>query len=416
MVTSTLPGQVLLGVYLGIITGIVPALVAWTLGFLFKYLTGVTIPGFGVVVLGLAVAGINGGLLALNDRTVRQSENATALIVAIVVVLMLTFYAHAKGDQMGAELPKRLTLKGIRKRSLSADVIELAGSRGQVNVTVSGDVADMEGYPPLPAQLRAELRAVELSFPADLPLDALETRVEERLRSDFDLADVAVRLDERARATVAAAPPTSGLSKRVPTGKRAVSVSALVPTGMARGDEVRLTDDGTDFVGSVVSARSGGPVEKPAAASPSQTGTGGGDDEETEPTPAPSPLAPTTTGGEGRVTVAVDRSVAPKLLAREVSRLVVRSRGVRREFELTALLRRAGKRFRKLTVREGGALDGNSIGEVAVRDTYDVVVLAVRAEGRWRLAPGGGLRPTAGSELFAVGTHENLDKFAAEVA
>ena len=58
---ASLPFEVLFGIYLGLLTGIVPALVAWALGFGFKYFTGVSIPGFGVVVLALAIAGASGG-------------------------------------------------------------------------------------------------------------------------------------------------------------------------------------------------------------------------------------------------------------------------------------------------------------------------------------------------------------------
>jgi len=62
---ASLPVEVLFGIYLGLLTGIVPAFVSGALGFAFKYLTGVTLPGLGVVVLAVAIAGINGGLMGL---------------------------------------------------------------------------------------------------------------------------------------------------------------------------------------------------------------------------------------------------------------------------------------------------------------------------------------------------------------
>lgn len=405
MVALSLPVQVLLGLYLGLLTGIVPALVAWAMGFIFKYFTGVSIPGFGVVVLALAIAGVNGGLLALNDQTIRDSANGTALLIAIIVVLMMSLYAHAKGDAMGASLPKRLTLKQLTERTLSTDVIDLANGRGQVHVTVVGEVGDIEGYPALGADLRAAVRTFEDDFQADLPLSELETAVGERLRSEFDLSEVAVRLDEHGKATVSAAPPMAGVSKRVPDGKRAVSVEALLPTGLARGDEVTVfTEAGESFDGTAVAAKSG---EKP---DPKPAATDGGTD-------VPStPLSPTTAGGTGRLTLAVDRHTARSLLDASVRRVVVRSRGTRREFELVSLLRRAGKRFRRVSVRGGGPLDGVSLREAAVRDEYAVAVLAVRSDGRWRLAPDGDVRPEASDDLILVGTREDLDRFATEVA
>ena len=417
----SLPLEILFGIYLGILTGIIPALVAGVLGFVFKYFTGVTIPGLGVVVLSLALAGINGGLLALNDDTIRTSERAPAVITAIIVVLMISLYAHAQGDKLGANAPKRMSLQKLRERSLSADVVELVGGRGQVRVTVAGEVADMEGSPPLPNETRQAIVNGEWTFPADVPLGELETRFADRLRTELELADVSVTLDEKARASVAAAPPTGGLSKRVPAGKRAVSVPALVPTGLSRGDVVRVVTSELTVEGTLLAAKSGGKKEekKEAKSAEDAAKTDGGartDGGKTDaPAPAPAATTATTTGGEGRVTIAVDRAQTAPLLRAQRGRVLVLSRGTRREFELTTLLRRAGKRFRKVTVVAGGPLDGHTIGEVNVREAYDVAILAARHDGEWQVAPRGSKPLVAGDELYVVGTREALDRFT-EVA
>jgi len=421
----SLPVEIVFGIYLGVITGIVPALVAGVLGFVFKYVTDVTIPGLGVVVLSLAIAGINGGLLALNDETIRSSERAPAILTAIVVVLMISLYAHAQGDRLGASVPKRISLKQLRDRTLSTDVIELVGGRGRVSVEVTGEVSDMEGYPPLPAETRQAILDGDWAFPADLPLAELEDRFAERLQTELDLADVAVRIDERACATVAAAPPTGALSKRVPAGKRAVSVAALVPTGIARGDVVRVITPDLDVEAAVLAARSSGKPEPGVAAAPASATSAGGDETESDDdartdggtdavSSPPAATAPTTTGGEGRVTVAVDRSEATALLRAARGRVLVLSRGTRREYELTALLRRTGKRFRKVSVVAGGPLDGHTIGEAEIREAYDVAVLAARHES-WTIAPAGSQSLSAGDELFVVGSRDALNRFA-EVA
>ncbi|WP_435075468.1 potassium channel family protein [Halorubrum sp. HHNYT27] len=427
----SLPVEIVFGVYLGVITGVVPALVAGVLGFVFKYVTDVTIPGLGVVVLALALAGINGGLLALNDQTIRSSERAPAILTAIVVILMISLYAHAQGDKLGSSVPKRLSLRELRDRTLSTDVVELVGGRGRAVVEVAGDVSDMEGYPPLPAETRRAIAEGEWTFPADVPLIELEDRFAERLRTEFDLADVAVRIDERANATVAAAPPTGALSKRVPQGKRAVSVPALVPTGIARGDVVRVLTADRSVEGPVLAAKTSGAPVAGAGKASLAAGQPTGDAPETEsdgrdgesrddggprtdggePVPTPSSAAPTTTGGEGRVTVAVDRAEAKALLDAGRGRVLVLSRGTRREYELTTLLRRAGKRFRKVSVVPGGPLDGHSIGEVGIRDRYDVAVLAARHDS-WAIAPDGSQLLSAEDELFVVGSRDAIDRFA----
>ncbi|GGN93223.1 MULTISPECIES: potassium channel family protein [Haloarcula] len=406
---ASLPIEILLGIYLGLLVGVIPALASWALGFGFKYFTGVTLPGFAVAVLAIALAGVSGGLLALADESITQAPNAERIITAIVLVGMVSMYAHSKGDQMGATFPKRLSFQGLRDRTLSADVVERFGGRDEVRIRVVGEVADMEGYPPLSEPLRADIRGGEWTFPADLRIGELEAEMERRLKTEFDLGDVAVTIDEQGRATVVAAPPFSGLSKRVTDGRHAVSVDALLPTGLARNDEVTVLTTDAQVRGTVVSARSKG----------SETSVETPDDPEladdTEAPPAPVG-APTTDGGEGRLTIAVNRTDVQPLLRSESAKVVVEPRGTRREYELVSLLRRAGNRFRRLTVRDDGALDGTTLGEARVRETYGVAVVAVREQGGWRLAPRGETTIEAGEELYAVGPHDDLDAFEEAVA
>ena len=407
---ASFPVEVLFGIYLGVLTGIIPGLVAWALGFLFKYSTSVSIPGFGVVVLAVALAGVNGGLMALADPTITQSANAVTVTTAILVVLMISLYAHSRGDAMGAAFPRRLSFKQLRERPLSADVMGSLSGRDEVRIRVVGEVADMEGYPPLPDDLRAEIRNSEWTFPADLRVSELEERLADRLRTEFDLGDVAVTVDEGGRASVVAAPPFSGLSKRVPSGKRAVSVDALLPTGLARNDEVTVITADAQVRGTVVSARTDGTSAPapPAPADPAEDG-----EEEGPPQPV---RAPTTDGGEGRLTVAVTRTDAGPLVRADRARVVVESRGVRREYELVSLLRRAGRRFRRVTVGADGPLDGTSLGVASVREQYGVAVMAVEGTSGWRLAPQGETTLSAGDDVYVVGTPDRLDAFVGAVS
>jgi len=401
--SQPLPVEILYGLYLGVLTGMFPALVSWGLGFLVRYVTGVSVPAFAVVVLALALAGINGGLLALNDPAVVQS--GFRIVVALIVVSMISMYAHAKGDRMGAEFPRRLSLSKLRERTLSSDVVELVGSRGEVRVEVVGEVVDMEGYPSLPEGIRDAIGSGEWRLPADLPISELETRFEDRLRTELDLADVSVSIDERGRATVVAAPPLSGVSKRVPAGERAVSLEALVPTGLARGDEVLVLADGETVEGTVIAARSGGGNVE------TTTADGGTPTERTHPIPVP-----TTTGGRGRLTVAVARAEVERLLGIERPKIVVRARGTRREYELLSLLRRTGKRFGRVTVGPASALVGTTLGAADLRTVHGVAVLGIKRPDGWLVAPGGSAELRAGDEVFVVGTREALDAFAEVVA
>ena len=418
MATLTLPIDVLRGIYLGLMAGILPALVAFSFGFLFRYVTGLSIPAFGVVVLGVALAGVNGGLMAFTDTSITQHTNNVVLITALVVVLMLSLYSHGMGDKLGANLPRRLSLSKLRQQTLSSDVVELVGARGQVRPRVVGQVRDMEGYPPLTESLRESIRAVDWTFPADLALRELEERFEDRLRGEFDLQEVDVSIDDQARASVVAAPPAFGVSRRVPSGKRAVSVDAIIPTGVARGDEVTVFTSAGQIPGTVVSARSGDkapekPPEPPAdadAATPD-----GGSESAKEPAAAP-PVAPTTSGGYGRITVAVDRKQAEYLLDATDVTIVVMARGTRREYELVSLLRRTGQRMRRFTLPAGSPLDGTTIGDANVREAYGVAILAVRHEDAWQIAPRGSAALSSGDEVFVVGTRSDVSAFTGAVA
>ena len=400
---ASLPIEILLGIYLGLLVGVIPALVSWALGFTFKYFTGVSIPGLAVVVLAIALAGVSGGLLALADRSITSAPNAERVVTAILLVGMVSLYAHSKGDQMGATFPKRLSLQGLRDRRLSTDVVELVGGRDEVRIRVVGEVADMEGYPPLAETLRAEIRGGEWTFPVDLRIGELEARMEERLKTEFDLGDVAVSIDEQGQATVTAAPPFSGLSKRIGDGRHAVSVDALLPTGLARKDEVTVLTPDAEVRGTVVSARTD--EAETAAETPDNPEIA---DAEAPPTAV---RAPTTSGGEGRLTVAVTRTDAAPLLRADSAKVVVEPRGTRREYELISLLRRAGNRFRRVTLGAENALDGQTLREARVREQYGVAVLAVRKPGGWRLAPRGDTELVAGEELYVVGASDALDTF-----
>jgi len=411
---ASLPVEVLLGIYLGLLVGIIPALVSWGLAFSFKYFAGVTIPSFGVAVLAIALAGVNGGLLALADRSITAAPNVERVVTAILVVTMASMYAHAKGDQMGAEFPKRLSLGNLREKTLSADVVEFVGGHREVRVRVVGEVADMEGYPPLPEEIRAEIRGGEWTFPADLRIPELETRLEERLRTEFDLGDAAVTLDEKGRASVVAAPPFSGLSKRIADGRHAVSVDALLPTGLARGDEVTLITADAQVRGTVRSAKTGDDPkstgEHAGAATESATDATDGD------APASPVTAPTTDGGEGRLTAGVRRTDAQPLLRASQAKVVVESRGTRREYELVSLLRRADQRFRKVSVHGGRGLHGVTLADAALRERYGVAVFGIRKPGGWQVAPSTDVTVEAGEDLYVVGPRQALDEFEEAVA
>lgn len=404
--------EVFVGLYLGLLAGLFPAFIAFVLGFLFKYLTDVTVPGFGVVVLGGALAGISGGLLGLVDPSLSQGWTG---IVAVIVILMLCLWAHAQGDKLAANTPRRLGLAALEGDRVSENLADIVDAYGQLRIRPIGEIQDLEGYPPLPEDVRATLAAESWRFPAKLPRAELEVRLEERLITDHDLAEVSVEIDRKGHAEIAAAAAGAGLSRRVPAGKRAVSVETLLPTGLARGDVATLHLDEGEVTGPVVSARTGPADEAPRETTPDPAPTA---DESAPPPPAggeveqpPAPRAPTTRGGEGQVTVAVTVDEARRVLSTEEATMHVESQGKQREYQALQVLKAAGNRFRKVRIPDGSPLAGRTLGTARIRDTYGVAVLAVRRPTERVLAPTGATVLDAGDVLTVVGPPEGLDRF-----
>lgn len=394
--------QILLGVYLGLLASLFPAFIAFAIGFGFKYFTNVTVPALGVVVLSGALAGVSGGLMGFVDPQLSESWTG---ITATAVILMASLWAHSQGDKLAVATPRGLTLKSLRESRLSADLVERIDTFGQVHIRPIGEIHDIEGYPPLPEDLRERIHAGSWKFPADLPLGELESKLEERLLADFELAEVAVSIDERARAEIAAAPTAAGLSRRVPPGKRAVTVQTLLPTGVARGDIVSLElPDGT-VSGPVVSARTAAVAERESEVTPPPEPTA----QSTEPR---IPTVSSTAGGEGQVTIVLSPEDAQRVIRTEFAPLTVHSRGTKREYEAIALLRNDGNRFRRFALETGSELVGQTIGGAHVRDRYGVAILAVRRGSERLIAPGGTTELQAGDSVIVVGSHSQLRAFA----
>jgi len=398
--------EVLLGVYLGLLAGIFPAFIAFGIGFGFKYFTNVTVPGLGVVAVGGALAGVSGGLMGLVDPTL--TENWTG-VTAVFVILMACLWAHAQGDKLGAETPRRLTLKRLRESKLSTDLAERVDSYGQIRIRPLGEIRDIEGYPPLPDDIRSRLLTRSWKFPASLSLAELETRLEQRLRDDYELADVTVDINRRGRAEIAAAPTTAGLSRRVPRGKLAVSVQTLLPTGVARGDVVSLTLPDGEVSGPVVSARTAGVEPPPPELSASDAGPDKPTDRDDQEQP-PS-RAPTTAGGEGRVTLAVPYEKARQVIRTESAPLVVNPRGRQPEYEVISVLTAQGERFRNVTIPDESPLAGTTLGTARIRETHGVAVLAIHRGTDHILTPRGDTELLAGDRLTVVGTAPSLRAF-----
>ncbi|MFC7213637.1 hypothetical protein ACFQO4_06015 [Saliphagus sp. GCM10025334] len=278
------------------------------------------------------------------------------LVLAATVAAVLGVYAATVADRFAATIPQWTTRSLVREPTLSSAALDDIDATGQVTVTAT-NVADLEGYPPLDRQRRRRLEAGSWRLAADLPLPALESRLEDRLRTAHDLAPVRVSIDARGRASIGAAPPRNGVSNRIRPGFRAVSLTARVPDGLAAGDRVRVETDSASVPGSV--------VDVPCL------------DDGLESTRA------TASDGVTSVTVAVRTSDAGDVLATDRARLVVVPDGRSQAFETWSLLERAGTGARRVV------LDVDLLAELDAAD--DVRPFAARLEGddgvTWQFEP-----------------------------
>ena len=412
-----------LGVYLGILAGIFPAVVAFALGFVFKYLTGVSVPGLGVVVLAGALAGISGGLLGLLDETVAQSASG---MTAFLVVLMLSLWAHSQGDKLGDSVPRHVSFSQLHRTGFSAEFLERVDSYGQLRIKPVGTIEDIDGFPPLSEETRTAIRDSTWKFPASLSRTELEAKLTERLMAEFGLSEVEVSITADGLAEISAAPETATLSRRVPSGMRAVSVETLLPTALAVGDRVSLTLPDEEFQGMVVSAktkggnRSGESAGKTGSTNPeppvAETATEPKTDGGTEAPQELPPQTPTTDGGYGSVTVALPETQARRVIRAEFAKLTVHSRGNRREYALLNVLREGNTHLQLVTVGKEGPLDGVRIEEGLNAVDEAVSVLAIRRKTERFIAPPAGTKLAGEDELIVAGKPAAIRKFREVVA
>lgn len=384
---ASLPVEVLIGISFGVLIGIVPAFVVGLSSFLLGYYGGYDVPQIGAVGVALPIAAANGYYVGLIGGTVEQ---APRLLVAALVAVMVALYANSQGAALAERVPRDLSQATQSQRTLSADAVDAVDGSGQIMIRSSGEIRDIEGHPPLSPDLRRTLENGGWRLPADLPLSELETRLADQLRTDYDLVDVSVSIDARGRASIAAAPPSRDLAERVPDGWRAVSIDALLPTGLAPGDEVTVESGTTTASGHVLSASID--ADERTGADAVTDGTASTDAEEDV-------LARSraeTEGGPGRVTVALPTSEARSLLDAERGQIRVTSHGTSHTFEAFSALERAGQSVRKVRLDGEAALD-------------DVEVIGVRgSEGDGAESAGWVFQPDddaveAAAEAFVVG-------------
>ncbi len=76
--------------------------------------------------------------------------------------------------------------------------------------------------------------------------------------------------------------------------------------------------------------------------------------------------------------MALPQKEAESILSCNKGQIIVQLRGIHREFEIVSLFRQAGKKIRKMTVRDNSKLDSSTLDEANIRDIYNIAILAIK--------------------------------------
>lgn len=367
---TTLPGDVLLGIGFGAIIGLSGALLA-AVAAIYFVLEGENEPPLKYRIAALFGFGLlNAFLVGIVTADIGVLVRVPA---AVSIVLVFGLFGYSQGATFARNLPETTGRPTERARHLSGEAVDSVDGRGVVTIQPTGEIGDVAGYPALSRQLREELSSQTWRFPADLPLSELEARLEDTLRTRFDLAAVRVTVDPRGLATIEAAPPAEGLSQRIPEGWRAITVEALLPDGLVPGDEVRLRTGSETTTGLVLGTdtdashesgdstasrqRAGGPSDPTTAAPGNQSSTNGQSTPEQPTKSVDKPGGDNSTGhgavgGYGRLTVAVDTAAAGTLLEATTVQVAAIASTTQDDVAAFALFGEVNMTVRHLTLEE----------------------------------------------------------------
>ena len=302
----------------------------------------------------LFVQFVQGGVTA---PTVGEALLNLGVFAATVVV---SLGGRRAGDRLGRS--DRLSW-GWFSRDLSP--IVRAGGR-HISVTLPQDIADLDGYEPVPAETKTALAGRTLDFPRGLTVEELESQLTARLTEKFEVGFVDVDLDsDGSVAYLGLAARPVGLGHTLSAGEAAVALRADPPFSGTAGDTVQIWTAGE---------------------APTRVGT-----------------AEFRARAEDVVTVAADRELAAAIDPQTAYRLVTLPAGPRADREFAAMVRRQAETMRTFVVTADSPLVGSSVGALAV------TTLAIRdREGEVTPIPDRNVALSAGDVLYLLGRPETL--------
>ena len=343
---------------------------------LYRWYARVRIPeGLGVLI-GLAVVAI---YLNTDVALSQVIGGGTGLLDPVpaarnVVTFLLAGAASLAGRRVGDRIA--LDIGAVSgSRELDVELSRLVRSVGRsIHVEMPesiDDVEDIEGYDPVSPETKAAVAGKTLVFPRGLTVSELRERLADRLRADYGVGHVDVDLAADGSVEfLAVGSRASGIGPTLVPGTAATAVRADPPFAATSGDAVQVWAAGQ---------------EPERVASGEVRGTAG-----------------------DVVTLAVDEVDAEALSPDRRYRLVTLPGGPRADREFASLLRRADETMSVVTVAEGSAIAGETVGDL------DVTLVAVHpADGPVETIPRRGRPLAVGDDLYVIARPEAIRRLEA---
>lgn len=317
------------------------------------------------VALGQVIGG-SVGLLELDAALINTIAFAVAAGAAIV--------GRRVGDRTAVEIG---AISGARELDVEVGrLVQTVGRVTAVTLPEAEDIEAIEGYDPVPDSTVDALAGKTLLFPRNLTVDALQTRLIDRLKADYGVGHVGVELDEHGRVDyLSLGSRAAGLGPTLPPGTAATAVWADPPNAATSGDTVQVWTT-------------------PVGAAPRRVATG-------ELRAAVGDV----------VTLALDAPDATGLDPTLRYRLLTLPAESRPEREFAGLLRAADETMGVITVGVGSAVVGRSVGDV------EPTIVAIRGDdGSIEAIPPRGRQLAVGDVVYAIARPEVLRRLEVDAA
>lgn len=326
--------------------------------------------GVGVVALYLNTVGLYGDILAGGGTSIFTPDVILFNLGSLLVGGVGAAVGRAAGDRVATD-----AFVALGARELDAAPGRIARSVGRVTaVELPADIGDIEGYDPVPPEVKAELAGKTLLLSGRLSDVERRDRLVTRIKEDYDVTHV--DLDMTPDGTVeylAVGARVAGVGPTLAPGTVACTVRADPAAGASPGDVVQVWE------------------------------------------PAPEPRRVLTgelrATGADAATLAVDATEATALDATTTYRLVTLPAEPRADREFASALRAADETMGVATVGEGSELDGRRVA-----DANATVVAVGPPDGAIEALPPRDRPLAPGDTLYVVARPEELRRLEARTS